>query len=121
MSSPTPIGLWNIPMLSASLGLRKLRSIPPRTCITLAREGKLISVARNYRKNKQLTTPVQMPIVRGRMRPQVSRKPFEAKLSQLQDELNDLVQFAAEGFDISKLEAEMTGQIKRLEQLLGEI
>jgi len=117
MSSPTPIGLWNTPMLSASLGFRKLRSIPPRTCITLAREG--ISVARNYRKNKQLTTPVQMPIVRGRMRPQVSRKPFETRLSQLQDELSELSQFANEGFDISKLEAEIRRQIQRLELFLG--
>ena len=83
-----------------------MRSIPQRTCITLAREGKLISVARNYRKNEQPTTPVQLPIVRGRMRSQVSRKPFEEKLSQLQDELSELSQFADEGFDISKLEVE---------------
>ena len=97
----------------------KLRSIPPRTCITRAREGKLISVARNYRKNDQPAVPMQPTIARGKMRSQVSRKPFEERLSQLRDELSELSQFTDEGFDISKLEAEIRRQIQSLEQFLG--
>ena len=60
-------------------------------------------------------------IARGKMRSQVSRKPFEERLSQLQDELSELSQFADEGFDISKLEAEIRRQIHSLEQFLGVI
>ena len=107
--------------LPDSIGIlaERNRSIPPRTCITLAREGKLISVARNYRRNDQSTTPVQPTTVRGKMRSQVSRRPFEERLSQLRDELSELPQFADEGFDISKLEAEIRRKIQSLEQFLG--
>jgi len=144
----------------------KLRSIPPRTCVTLARtrsrlalrgfgvqetasprtrscflnstargswgfrsnllnsktarEGKLISVARDW--SKRNIKPSDMPLLgkRGRMRSQISRKPFDEKLLKLQNDLNELAQFELEGFDISKLKNELEEQIARLFQLLGE-
>ena len=108
----------------------KLRSIPPRTCITLAREGKLclsppqrglgggfLSVARDW-KHSEASEPKLLG-KRGKMRPQISRKPFEEKLSKLQDELSELTYLAIEGFDVSKLKNDIESQIKRLLQLLG--
>lgn len=97
----------------------RLRSIPLRTCVTLAREGKLISVARDSGRRRQLATTQPLNHLRGGMRLQISRKPFEEKLSKLQDELNDLVQFELEGFDTSKLKSEIENQIERLLQMLG--
>lgn len=97
------------------MGRRRITSIPPRTCITLAREGKLISVARNWNAASSTTLAGK----RGKMRPQISRKPFEQKLSHLEEQLHDLAQFAAEGFNVSKLEKETKEQIERLLQLLG--
>lgn len=103
----------------------KLRSIPPRTCITLARENKLISAHRTEftlleAKSVSPTSSIRTAGRCGRMRQQISRKPFENKLSQLQDELDELTKFAIEGFDESKLEKEIRGQIERLSLFLGE-
>lgn len=112
----------------------RLRSIPPRTHSTLARERKLISVARDYQRNDyQHLTPVyggrggaidtskESSIERGRMRPQISRCPFERKLMQLRSDLEDLTLWEYD-FDVSKLRDELENQIERLLQLLcGEI
>jgi len=55
----------------------------------------------------------------GRTRPQISRKPFEEKLAQLQNELSELTQFVQEGFDVSKLEKETKEQINHLMKWLN--
>lgn len=93
----------------------KLRSIPPRTCITLARERKFTPVVRKLSLSKSFDVIGK----RGRMRQQISQKPFANKLSQLQDELAELTEFAGEGFDVSKLEKEIRSQIERLSLFLG--
>lgn len=99
----------------------KLRSIPMRTCITLARKGKLISVARDWTNRTNNREIVEASIIgkRSQMRKQISRKPFEEKLSWLRDELSGLTIIANDGFDISKLQSELEDQIERLMQLLG--
>lgn len=99
----------------------RLRSIPLVTCLTLARERRLVSVARDW--NKRSIEPKNdvgnIPSgKRGRMRPQVSRKPFEYKLAKLEEELNELAQWAGEGFDVSKIKNEIEKQMERLLDLL---
>jgi len=103
-----------------------MRSIPQKTGVTVARERERERKERAKFENRNFAgltegkrSVEKLPIAQGRMRPQISRKPFEEKLSKLRDELNDLKQFEIEGFDVSKLASEIVEQIQRLEQFLG--
>jgi hypothetical protein len=99
-----------------------MRSIPPRTHSTLAREGKLVSVARDLNKqpSSQLNKSTTIkPIKRGTMRKLLSVEPFTQKLKQLQSDLNDLINFAEEGLDISKAKTDLENQIKNLELFMS--
>lgn len=109
----------------------KLRSIPPRTYLSLMRPRyKIRKVVKydfvtgskgNQPKREIMGRPlvdVPLTISRGKMRPQISRKPYLERLAALQSDLSELPQLAI-GFDISKLEKELKMQIERLLQFLG--
>lgn len=107
-----------------------MRSIPSCTCVTIMREKerKSNSARRVVPPGRQSAYQAESRQAdraghavsgkRGRMRPQISRKPFEKKLMYLQDELSNLTMYADDGFDINKLKHEIEEQINHLLKLL---
>ena len=98
-------------------------SMSSRTHLTLAREGKLISVARGlHRENNSANVSDFQPIVvdnrQRKLAPKNAHKVLLERLAMLKKDLKEFLAFQAEGLDAEKLIAKTKKQIEELEKLI---